>query len=85
MTIAKRRVAAVSQTIPIITSAGKSARVGLTLLCRAMGSFEAPGVEPVFLNQEHAIDYTKNRACFRSGEIRVPDSRGDVERTIPFT
>jgi hypothetical protein len=29
--------------------------------------FEAPGVEPVFLDQEQAIDYEKNRACFRSG------------------
>jgi hypothetical protein len=33
--------------------------------------FEAPGVEPVFLDQEQAIDYAKNRVCFRSGEIRV--------------
>src|SRR5437899_9658156 len=41
--------------------------------------FEAPGVEPVFLNQEQAIDYATGRACFRSGEIRVLDSRGAVE------
>ena len=33
--------------------------------------FEAPGVEPVFLNQEDAIDYATGRACFRSGEIRI--------------
>src|SRR5438309_5764956 len=33
--------------------------------------FEAPGVEPVFLDQEQAIDYAKGRACFRSGEIRI--------------
>jgi hypothetical protein len=33
--------------------------------------FEAPGVELVFLDQEQAIDYAKNRACFRSGEIRI--------------
>jgi hypothetical protein len=26
--------------------------------------FEAPGVEPVFLDQEQAIDYARNRACF---------------------
>ena len=44
--------------------------------------FEAPGVEPVFLNQEHAIDYATCRACFRSGEIRVHDSSGNVERII---
>ena len=46
--------------------------------------FEAPGVEPVFLNQEQAIDYAKGRACFRSGEIRIVDSRGAIERIIPF-
>jgi hypothetical protein len=28
--------------------------------------FEAPGIEPVFLDQEQAIDFAKNRACFRS-------------------
>ena len=47
--------------------------------------FEAPGVEPVFLNQEEAISYAKNRACFRSGEIRVLDSSGAVTRIIPFS
>jgi hypothetical protein len=47
-------------------------------------AFEAPGVEPVFLNQEQAIDYATGRACFRSGEIRVLDSSGGIERTIPF-
>ena len=31
--------------------------------------YEAPGVQPVFLSQEQAIDYTTCRACFRSGEI----------------
>jgi hypothetical protein len=46
--------------------------------------YEAPGVEPVFLNQEQAIDYATCRACFRSGEIRILDSNGAVERTIPF-
>ena len=46
--------------------------------------FEAPGVEPVFLEQEQAIDYAKNRACFRSGEIRVLDSTGNVESIITF-
>ena len=33
--------------------------------------FEAPGVEPVFLNQEDAIDYAKGRACFRP-QIKAP-------------
>ena len=47
--------------------------------------FEAPGVEPVFLNQEDAIDYATGRAWFRSGEIRVLDLSGAVTRTIPFS
>jgi hypothetical protein len=33
--------------------------------------FEAPGVEPVFPDKDDAIDYAQQRACFRSGEIRV--------------
>jgi hypothetical protein len=46
--------------------------------------FEASGVEPVFLNQEDAIDYATGRACFRSGEIQILDSTGNVKRVIPF-
>jgi hypothetical protein len=46
--------------------------------------FEAPGVEPVFLEKDQAINYAENRASFRSGEIRVLGSEGTVERTIPF-
>jgi hypothetical protein len=45
---------------------------------------EAPGVEPVFPNKDQAIDYAQNRACFRSGEIQILDSTGNVERVIPF-
>jgi len=48
-------------------------------------AFESPGVEPVFPNKEQAIDYAQNRACFRSGEIRVLDSTGKLERTIAFS
>jgi hypothetical protein len=48
-------------------------------------AFEAPGVEPVFPKKDQAIDYAQNRACFRSGEIRVLDSSGNVERTITFS
>ena len=48
-------------------------------------AFEAPGVEPVFPEKRQAINYAENRACFRSGEIRILDLRGNVERTIPFT
>jgi Uncharacterized protein conserved in bacteria (DUF2188) len=46
--------------------------------------FEAPGVEPVFLEKRQAIDYAQTRANFRSGEIRILDSTGKIERTIAF-
>ena len=44
--------------------------------------FEAPGVEPVFPEKDQAITYAETRACFRSGEIRILDSSGNVERMI---
>ena len=47
--------------------------------------FEAPGVEPVFLQKDQAINYGENRASFRSGEIRILDSSGDLERTVSFS
>jgi len=47
--------------------------------------FQAPGVEPVFQTQQDALSYAHGRACFRSGEIRILDSRGAVERIIPFS
>ena len=46
--------------------------------------FEAPGVEPVCPTKDDAISYAQARARFRSGEIRVLDSTGNVERTIAF-
>ena len=46
--------------------------------------FDAPGVEPVFPEKRQAIDYAETRACFRSGEIRVLDANGKLERTIAF-
>jgi hypothetical protein len=46
--------------------------------------FEAPGVEPVFPEKRQAINYAENRAWFRSGEIRILDSTGNVEHVIPF-
>jgi len=46
--------------------------------------FECSGVEPVFLTKEHAVDYAKGRAGFRSGEIRLLDSAGKLEETISF-
>jgi len=48
-------------------------------------AFESPGVEPVFPKKDQALDYAQNRACFRSGEIRVLDSSDNVERTIAFS
>jgi len=47
--------------------------------------FEAPGVEPVFLDKEQTIGYAKGRARFRSGEIRIVDESGSVQRIIPFS
>jgi hypothetical protein len=47
-------------------------------------AFEAPGVETVFPDKRGAISYAQQRACFRSGEIRILDSSGNVERVIPF-
>jgi hypothetical protein len=48
-------------------------------------AFEAPGVEPVFSQKDQAINYAQSRASFRSGEIRVLDSTGKLERTIVFS
>jgi len=41
-------------------------------------------MQPVFLSKEQAIDYATCRVWFRSGEIRVLNSKGAVERIIPF-
>jgi hypothetical protein len=46
-------------------------------------AFETPGVEPVFSTKEDAI--TQTRVRFRSGEIRVLESSGNVERAITFS
>jgi hypothetical protein len=34
--------------------------------------------------KNQAINYAQNRASFRSGEIRILDLGGNVERVIPF-
>jgi hypothetical protein len=47
--------------------------------------FEAQGVEPVFLEKDQAISYAETRASFRSGEIRVLDLTGNIERVISFS
>ena len=46
--------------------------------------YESAAVQPVFLCQHDAISYAHTRARFRTGEIRVLDSSGNVERTIAF-
>jgi hypothetical protein len=46
--------------------------------------FEAPGVEPVFLERIRRISYAENRASFRAGEIRIVDPSGNLEEMIPF-
>jgi hypothetical protein len=38
----------------------------------------------LFFLKNQAINYAHNRASFRSGEIRILDSRGNLERTIAF-
>jgi len=43
---------------------------------------EAPGVEPVFPEKDHAVEYAQDRACFGSGEVRIFDLSGGVERVI---
>jgi hypothetical protein len=47
-------------------------------------ALEAQGVEPVFSKKDQAIDYGQDRACFRSGEVRIFDSTGNLECVIPF-
>jgi len=47
-------------------------------------------LKPLALSQcspekRQAIDYAETRASFRSGEIRILDSTGKLERTIAFT
>lgn len=46
--------------------------------------FDCPGVEPVFLVKDQALSYVKGRASFRSGEIRILDSTGKLEKAISF-
>jgi len=38
----------------------------------------------VLPEKRQAINYARERAWFRSGEIRILDSTGNVERVIPF-
>jgi hypothetical protein len=47
--------------------------------------FEAPGVEPMFLAKDQAMNDAENRASFRSGEILIFETNGTFERTISFS
>ena len=44
-----------------------------------------PALSLCFPEKDQAIDYAQNRACFRSGEIRVLDSTGKLEGKIVFS
>ena len=46
--------------------------------------FESHGVEPVFPQKDQAIGYAETRARLCTGEIRIFDSTGKVERVIAF-
>jgi len=39
----------------------------------------------VFPEKRQANNYAQSRATFRSGEIRILDSTGKLERTIAFS
>jgi hypothetical protein len=45
---------------------------------------EAPGVEPIFPHKEGAVLYATERTRAGSGEIRILDVNGAVEKVIPF-
>ena len=45
---------------------------------------EAPGVEPIFPHKEDAVLYATERTRAGSGEIRILDGNGAVEKVIPF-
>jgi hypothetical protein len=44
-----------------------------------------PPLNLIFPEKDQAIHYAQNRASFRSGEIRILDSSGNVESMIAFT
>jgi hypothetical protein len=45
--------------------------------------FEAPGIEPIFPNLYEALRYAEGTKS-GSGEIRIFDSNGEIEKVIPF-
>jgi len=80
MSVTSTAPSSVRSIRPISANSGKSNRIA------GAGEFlEARGVEPVFPEKPQVINYAENRAWFRSGEIQIFDSSGNVERVIPFT
>jgi hypothetical protein len=49
------------------------------------GEPKAPTVSPEVMQKHQAINYAQNRASFRSDQIRILDSSGNVESMIAFT
>jgi hypothetical protein len=47
------------------------------------GKFSKSPASSLFFEENQALNYAEGRASFRSGEIRIIDSTGEVERTIP--
>jgi hypothetical protein len=47
------------------------------------GKFSKGPASSLFFEENQALNYAEGRASFRSGEIRIIDSTGEVERTIP--
>ncbi len=65
---------------PIRLGTAKTARKS----AKSRDEFEAPGVELVFPEKDQAVNYVQNRASFRSGEIRILDSSGNVSEGCGF-
>ena len=57
-------------------------RLGPTVGWEAL---DASGVEPVFIEKDQAIGYAETHARFRTGEILIFDSTGNVERELRLT
>lgn len=45
---------------------------------------KGPRVRPVFPKKGQAINYVKNRGCWRRAEIHILDLTGNIEETIPL-
>jgi hypothetical protein len=47
-------------------------------------AFEAPGVEPVFPKKDQESITRRTARASAQVEVRILDSRGNIERVIPF-